>query len=314
LQQQLNHQMALLNLFSKRQRRLRGEVPDVYQYTDIPKPLRVQIAHILQDALGDDSFARDSQSERAYLHLHNMLAREFGVFRLGQHSDAKANVLELILNEPDVERVLDCVELGFQFVETYGNDRSYTAFTTPRQTPTEAIEELNSRFKEHGVGFQFASSNIIRIDSEYLHTEAIKPTLGVLHDKAFAGAEKEFLSAHEHYRNGRNEEAISDCLKALESTMKTICTKRKWVHNETDTAKTLLDVCYREGLIPPYLQSEFSALRSVLESGVPTVRNKQGGHGSGPVPRSVPGHLASYVLQLTAASILFLANAEQTLP
>jgi len=40
--------MAILELFSKRQKKLRGEVPDVYQYTDIPNPLRVQIIHIIR--------------------------------------------------------------------------------------------------------------------------------------------------------------------------------------------------------------------------------------------------------------------------
>ena len=45
--------MAVSDLFSKRQKRLRGEVPDVYQYDDIPSPLRVQIAYIIKDALGD---------------------------------------------------------------------------------------------------------------------------------------------------------------------------------------------------------------------------------------------------------------------
>ena len=44
--------MAISNLFSKRQRRQRGEMPDVYQYEDIPHPLRVQLVHILRDALG----------------------------------------------------------------------------------------------------------------------------------------------------------------------------------------------------------------------------------------------------------------------
>lgn len=43
--------MSVFEIFSKRQKRERGEVPDVYQYEDIPQPLRVQIVHILRDAL-----------------------------------------------------------------------------------------------------------------------------------------------------------------------------------------------------------------------------------------------------------------------
>ncbi len=40
-------------LFSKRQKRLRGEVPDVYQYETIPQELRVQVVHIWRDVLGE---------------------------------------------------------------------------------------------------------------------------------------------------------------------------------------------------------------------------------------------------------------------
>ena len=46
--------MAIFDLFSKRQKKLRGEVPDVYTYDDIQSPLRVQIVHIWTDALGSE--------------------------------------------------------------------------------------------------------------------------------------------------------------------------------------------------------------------------------------------------------------------
>lgn len=34
--------MAILDIFSKRQARLRGEVPDMYRYDEVPQKLRVQ--------------------------------------------------------------------------------------------------------------------------------------------------------------------------------------------------------------------------------------------------------------------------------
>src|SRR6185436_13018276 len=64
----------------------------------------------------------------------------------------------------------------------------------------------------------------------------------LLSDSQFAGAETESLKAHEHYRHGRHAESVNECLKAFESTLKTICTIRKWGYNETDTASRLLDV------------------------------------------------------------------------
>jgi hypothetical protein len=41
--------MAIIDVFSKRQKALREGVPDVYQYDQIPQPLRVQIVHVLRD-------------------------------------------------------------------------------------------------------------------------------------------------------------------------------------------------------------------------------------------------------------------------
>lgn len=44
--------MAVFNLYSKRQKILRGEIPDVYKYDEIPYGLRVQIVQIITDAIG----------------------------------------------------------------------------------------------------------------------------------------------------------------------------------------------------------------------------------------------------------------------
>jgi Domain of unknown function (DUF7014) len=108
------------------------------------------------------------------------------------------------------------------------------------------------------------------VDSEYLHAEAVRPALFVVSAPRFAGANSEFLRAHEHYRHGRHAEAMNECLKALESTLKVICRSRNWAFNETDTANTLINIVFQQGLVPPWLQSEFAGLRTTLESGVPT--------------------------------------------
>ena len=44
--------MGIFDLFSKRQKRIRGDVPDVYTYDTLPNPLRVQIIHIWSDTIG----------------------------------------------------------------------------------------------------------------------------------------------------------------------------------------------------------------------------------------------------------------------
>ena len=303
--------VGIFDLFSKRQKRARGEMPDVYVYDDLPQPLRVQIVHIINDAFGEDSYA--SHARAAYEFVKQTLCREFGVFELVEYPKSdQDSVFTFFLKQESVEHALDVVELFFKVIQIcIGQNQSYQYYTTRKLEPAAAVAELNERFKEHGVGYQFESGEIIRVDSQFLHAEAVKPTLAVLRDKGFKGANEEFLKAHEHYRHGRYKECLVDALKAFESTMKTICSLRGWPTRPTDTAKNLIATCMSNGLFPAYFDSQFSSIRSLLESGVPTVRNKNGGHGQGAAPVAVPEYLARYTLNLTATTILFMVEAHQ---
>jgi hypothetical protein len=85
------------------------------------------------------------------------------------------------------------------------------------------------------------------------------------------------------------------------------------VYAKGDTAERLLAICFSYRLIPSYLQTHYSSLRSSLENGIPTVRNQLAGHGQGSTPTDVPPYIAAYLLHLTATSILFLSDAEKAL-
>ena len=95
--------------------------------------------------------------------------------------------------------------------------------------------------------------------------------------------------------------------------MKAIHEKHSWSYGPKDTAKKLIDSCLKNKLVPEYLQDQFSSVGNLLKSGVPTVRNKEGGHGQGTEVSAVPEHLASYTLHLTATNLLFLAKCEEQL-
>ncbi len=303
--------MPTFDLFSKRQKRARGEMPDVFQYEALPKPFRVQVVHILRDALGELTHYDETVS-KAYGFIHNTLAREYGLFALnddGRSGLYDSSVYQFLLETEDIERALDVIELAFRYINKVARGYAYSSRAQQRIEPDAAIEELNSRFLEHAIGYQFESNEIIRIDSKLIHREVMQPTLQVLSEKKYAGANREFLSAHDHYRRGRYKECLNECLKSFESTMKAICKEQQWPYGESDTAKKLLEICFLKGLIPPYMQAHFSSLRASLESGVPTLRNKISGHGQGAIPTEVPRYLAAYMLHLTASSILLLADA-----
>ena len=304
----------ILDLFSKRRKIERGELPDTFQYTVLPEPLRVQIVQILREAVQDESDNRASQ--RAFTGMRDILRREYGTFRLWKDKNAYSDpepeeeVLNFLLAEKDVEKALDAVELGALVLTVRDAQGGYSR---PARSATDAIEEINQRFREHGVGFQIEDGKVVRCDSQLVHQEVVRPALALLRGRLFAGANSEFLRAHEHYRHDRREECLVDCLKSFESVMKAICDERGWAYSQKDAAAKLLSVCFDNELIPKEHQAQLTALKSVLEAGVPTIRNANAGHGQGTKPRRVSKALVRFCLNQTATVLLFLAESDEDL-
>ena len=303
--------MKFSDIFSKRQKRARGDVPDVYQYENIPGKLRVQVVHIIEDlcARVSEQYAREyfGRHEDLYKRIHNILCREYGRFSLGDQSeDDREALLNFFLTTRKTEEAIDVIEVSMNFMEGFIRYHSLYA----QQSMDSAIAELNYRFREHGVGYQYESGKIVRVDSELIHAEVVKPALGILADPMYTGANEELLKAHAHYRARRNKECLNECLKAFESCLKAICDKRGWTYKENDGAGRLVDIVLTENLIPPFMGSPFNGFRSALIGGA-TLRNKRSGHGQGNKIVEVPESMASYALHLTASNILLLARADK---
>lgn len=312
--------MSNFEIYSKRQKRLRGETPDVYVYDSLPEPLRIQIIQIWDDILGsrDQSLNFKHVAKDRYDIIVKKLRHEYGVFYLpnstnSQPSNNYEELSRFFLEQSDVDMALDAVELTFRAIGTQQGSSDSFLFISRREI-NAAIKDLNSRFKEHGVGFEFRERIIMRIDSQFIHSEAVKPALELLRQVEYAGAQQEFLEAHQHFRRGAGKEAISSCLKSIESVMKAICDKRNWNYDERATANSLINICFENELIPKFWQCHYSSLISVLKSGVPTGRNKLSGHGQGSIPIVVPNHIVAYMLHMTATTIVFLVDSERNLP
>jgi hypothetical protein len=306
--------------FSLRQRKLKGLASDVYVYDQVPRPLRVQICHVLTRCLGAQR-ADYRGLNPAYVNLQQIIAEELGVFRIGlgiRGDDAE--IMEFLANDATDDQALDIIEIAVSFAfekhrnDQYGNWRKDYGVT---EQVNGALETINRRFLEHQVGYTFVVDGLpqlIRRDNEYLHQSAILPAMQLLHDGHFEGANEEFRKAHEHYRKGNHKECLNDCLKAFESVLKTICKRKKWAYKPTDTASTLIDICLTGGLFPVFLQSHLGAIKGALTTAIPTARNKLGGHGQGEQSVEVPEYYAEFLLNETATTIVFLVNAYKALP
>lgn len=115
---------------------------------------------------------------------------------------------------------------------------------------SDAIMELNYRFKQHNLGYEFINSQIITIDSTLLHETAVKPTLRLVFEESFEGAEDEIRKAYEKRRKDDNKNAILEAGKAFESTGKIICDKQGYTYDKVkDTAQKLVFILKKNGFI-----------------------------------------------------------------
>lgn len=301
--------IGITDLFFKRAKKERGELPDIYQYDELPKKLKIQIVHIWKGSIGEDysNIYNSSANIKYYENVYNILCKELGVFQLGEGGTYFQKIVNYFLKDDDVEISLSIIELMMWHIDKY-YEKYYD-----KDNFQKVIDELNERFKENGIGYQYGNRKIIRIDSQYIHTEVVKPALTLLGNPIYQGAQQEFLNAHEHYRHQRYQEAMIDCLKAYESTLKIILKKRNWEYKDTDTADALTGKIMQKGLIPDYWQQYFKSLKNTLTSGIPTARNKEAGHGQADEIRNIPDYLASYILHMTASAIVFLIKAEEAL-
>jgi len=133
--------VGVLDLFSKRQRRARGEVPDVYVYDKLPQELRVQIVHIVQDAFGQDHYSSENAT-KAYEFVKQSLSREYGLFELIEYPKSDAHsVFNFFLQEKSTERALDVVELCFKVINSFIRDNyRYTSNTDRKIEPDHAVK------------------------------------------------------------------------------------------------------------------------------------------------------------------------------
>ena len=164
--------MAIRDLFSNRGR----PVPplDVLDYDVVPISLKVQIVHIWIDALG----VGDEPSHYAYMgevpisravwaDAVATIRREHALFQLVGHplNDFDEMQKYLLRQDPplSVERVMDLLEVTFSAMESVVQPRWQTRAREEAGIvlpAAAAAAELNQRFLQHGVGYQYEAPRV----------------------------------------------------------------------------------------------------------------------------------------------------------
>jgi hypothetical protein len=297
--------MVLLSTWSRRKKeaaRAASGVADVYRYERPSGRLREQIRQLVSET--SDRMGKVTASS-IYEGAVTVMRKELG--RSTLHNAYSRNLEEefdwFIINASDIDDFLTFLEIATRLIIYYANQGGRAEWAQ------SYVEELNAWMLEDGFGFQIQDRDIVQISSQFAHAEVVVPALELLGESRFAGANVEFRQAHAEFRAGEYEDCIHDCCNAFESVLKVILDGKGWAYQPTDTAKKLLDVAFANDLIPAHMQNAFTGLRTILESGVPTVRNRNAGHGTGANPRNIPKYVAAFQLHQTAAAILLLVES-----
>lgn len=302
----------MYKLYSERIRNKDGE-PEVYTYDVFSEAFRNQVFYIMEDVL--DKYTED-YNEIIWNTLYHAFAREKGVKNFGMYdierfgNYGKSNFEEYIANQNNID-FLDMLDFVFGKMDQglrKIQPRSNMSLNV-NKVIDEAIIELNYRFKQHNLGYEFVNGEVIRIDNKVIHQEAVKPALKLLYEEGFDGAEEEFRKAFEYRRRGDNKNAILEAGKSFESVMKTICDKKEYRYDKAkDTAKTLINILEHNNFYPSYMSAHMASLRTTLETGLPVVRNKKAGHGQGSTVALISDEFAEYALNLAATNIVLLVG------
>lgn len=311
--------MPVFDLYSTR---CKQTYPDTFQYDVASRQLRNQISQIAIEAF-------TLCPHDIYGNIFSILSREYGEYTIAGHNCGRELWLTDYLTEEysDTDKFIDVIELICREIDVTLRNYLFRKISDlyiamdplkndkiiqQRPKVDEALTEINERMKRSGFGFEYTNGLLVRIDSQFIHSEVVKPALFILQD--FDGARNEFLSAHQHFKQGNNEAAIVECNKSFESIMKSICAERGWNYVDTSPSKKLVETCMKNNLIPRYMQEHFTQFINLLSTNVSTIRNKVASHGIGEKERvETTTHLTSYALHLTASNIVFLGECNKSL-
>ena len=302
----------IFELFS--QRNAKKKDSDVYEYENFPPEFRNQCYFIIYDFFELYNRNYTFGTDKIWGQIYDIYIRQKGIKRITQSERfySKKRDVEIFFSESKGQDFLDFIDLAFHFIDKKLRNHSFNGYdhviNGEREKADEAIRELNYRFRHYGLGYEFIDGQIIKKTNELIHQEVVKPVLSLLHDKRFKGAEEEYLKAFESYKNGNNKDALMNAQKSFESTMKCICKIKKIKYKEEDTSKTLIKHLIENSFIPPYQDNYLNNLEQVLSGGLPTVRNKEAGHGQGDEIKNVDICLVEYAIHLAATNIVYLVT------
>ena len=175
------------------------------------------------------------------------------------------------------------------------------------------IKEINYRLKEARIGYEFNTdaNMLIKKSDEAVYQLSIEPAFHLLSDLRFKESIDNFSKAFSDYQSGSIkdlENAITNALKALESTIQNICVLQGYKFNKEKPLKDQVEVLKNNRFLPKKYDDYLTKITELIKA-VAIPRNKIAGHGqSDNDTDAVDDKLVEFVLAQVASVIVFLTK------
>ncbi len=310
----------IFETYEFRKRRENKTEPDVYRYDVAPKQLRHQICVALEEGIG--SYIPDPNRGSGFLSetrdcwdlIDEVCVKEVDSYLIYRAEyNLKLRVFNFIMNSESIDQLLSVIEIACRALAQIDNYYESPRERDAKQTGKESITEINQRFEQHAVGYQYEDPIIIRVDSKHAHAEIIKPALVLLKDPIFSKVNEDFIIAHKHYREGHLKDSVTAANRAFECMLKAICDAENWPYDKGSSASNLVSVVQNKKLFTHDFDRIFAAWAAMLKNGLSSVRNDAGAHGEGAHAAAVTKEIARFAINLAASNILFLGESYKAL-
>jgi len=303
----------ITNLYNRRMKSLRGEMPDYYSYS-LPQTIRHKIIGRILDAnfmKGRDLLLHEGEYDELDEYAV-VLEREFGksISSKISNQDKIVDFLFTCTNED----FLSALELlcTVKVQNIYQFDRHAQPLKTKL---LNLIDSVNKIFRLEKIGYEIIPVSlddlpfiVVPFNSQYLYLDTIKRPMSLLYDEDFKGPLNEFETALDKYRKEDYDGAIVEACNSYESALKTILQLKKIPFDEKkDKIPNLVDKFISANLTDTTMKTIFDSFWPVLKNGPNNIRNLAGiAHGQGIDVKKAQREYADFVLRTVGTYIVFL--------
>lgn len=290
-----------MSLYEFEQRMGFREKNDVFQYEEVTEKFRKQFFVIISHCVNEQI----KENDEYWGFIEKKLMVEFA--EVNFYGDIYgSSILKYLIERSDSEAlyIIEEMLITLEKVGKYFKDKSKGEFV---EAIAQCFLQVNKKFLENGLGYEYQSNQLIRIDNKFIHKEVITNAITLLHEEEFESASNEYLKAFDEYKNGERENALVFARRAFESTMKIICERLGYRYKQKSQAYELIGILKNNNFIPKELKYHFEHFSEAMQSGLPTVSNKES-HGKGILIENVTDKIVQYALNLCATNIVFLVG------